>query len=347
VVLLHHLVTRCLFGQGLLHGTATSGKEGYYTNTTRGRVHYAFFRRSDASVAQPTEVRRDSDASEGSFDAVAFGASTLPGPMPLASLPKETLCSTPLVVLVHGYAGSMDVFVSSKRSGYVAFLQQNGFNVLAFDLYGAGRSDGPDTTYSSELFVEQLADLCLKFGICKPFHLLGFSMGGSVALQFAHRFPELVDRLILQAPHITETPLQLSLRITLCIPIFREVVAFCILPFIGECKGSRAAVRACFRLLLTRSKGGGRWSSPGNGGSTLEALTTVVEEHQRMVHVIWGESDKVVHYSGHKIIQSLVPSANIRSHPGANHMSFADGDPAHGEFFRSALLECLTFPEQP
>ena len=244
-----------------------------------------------------------------------------------------------LVIIVHGFAGSNDAFISDERSCYASWLNRNGFSVLCPDLHGAGHSDGPDTAYSSELFVEQLAELCLTFGLQRPFDLVGFSMGGSVAVQFAYRYPHLVRRLVLQAPHVIETPLRLALRVALRLPFFREALSYIILPFVGECAGNPAAMRACFRLLRTRITSGGRWGSPGEGGSTKEMLSEL--GRSRVVYFLWGERDAVVRFAHWRKIKQLAPNAQLVTYEDADHMAWADGAPETRAFFRAALLDLL------
>jgi pimeloyl-ACP methyl ester carboxylesterase len=162
------------------------------------------------------------------------------------------------VVLVHGFAGSNDAFINDERSCYASWLNRNGFSVLCPDLHGAGHSDGPDTAYSSELFVEQLAELCLAFGLQRPFDLVGFSMGGSVAVQFAYRYPHLVRRLVLQAPHVIETPLRLALRVALrvAVSVFAEGVAAALPVPLPEAEALRATTVSVFAAGLDQNEAG-------------------------------------------------------------------------------------------
>lgn len=68
--------------------------------------------------------------------------------------------------------------------------------VLAFDLRGRGRSDKPETGYGIPQHVEdlrlRLADLELE-----KVALMGHSYGATLAITFAHRYPESVERLVL------------------------------------------------------------------------------------------------------------------------------------------------------
>ena len=70
------------------------------------------------------------------------------------------------------------------------------FRVIAFDNRGAGRSDKPDEPYSIELLADDAAAVIEQLGAL-PAHVLGFSMGGYVALTLARRHPEAVASLVL------------------------------------------------------------------------------------------------------------------------------------------------------
>jgi pimeloyl-ACP methyl ester carboxylesterase len=68
--------------------------------------------------------------------------------------------------------------------------------VLAFDPRGAGRSDKPDIPYSIGMMADDAAGLMHAVEMPAA-HVLGFSMGGRVALDLALRHPDRVLRLIL------------------------------------------------------------------------------------------------------------------------------------------------------
>ncbi|GBG30874.1 Monoacylglycerol lipase ABHD6 [Hondaea fermentalgiana] len=364
LIWVHKAFERWLFGHGVLEGQRRSPPLGQFVNTARGRVHYLFLdkhgdcrndlaRTGPIAAAEtsrtPTPAPNAAGTTYGAFDAPLLDAEAATTPMQQARHGERLEYGGvhgELVVILHGFAGSSDPFINDERSGYASFLNANGYAVLAPDLYGHGHSDGPDTTYSSELFAEQLAELCLVFGISKPFDLFGFSMGGSVALIFAHRYPHLVRRLVLQAPHIVESPLRPSLQVALRIPFFRELVAYVIISFIGENRGNPAAVRASYRLLLTNLHGGGRWTSPGRGGSTKEMLRAVEKEDRIQVFMLWGEKDSTVGITQSRKALRLAPRSQLVTHRHADHMTFADGDPEVRAFFRTQLLSFLRAPDR-
>ena len=67
-----------------------------------------------------------------------------------------------------------------------------------FDLRGHGQTELDDDEISIETYVEDLHGLLDDLNIDK-INLVGFSMGGAVALDFAVRYPDIVSSLVLMA----------------------------------------------------------------------------------------------------------------------------------------------------
>lgn len=72
----------------------------------------------------------------------------------------------------------------------------DGHRLILPDLRGSGRSDKPAGRYTIERFAADLWDLLDAQAAQRP-HLLGFSLGGAVALEMALQRPADVDRLVL------------------------------------------------------------------------------------------------------------------------------------------------------
>jgi pimeloyl-ACP methyl ester carboxylesterase len=72
------------------------------------------------------------------------------------------------------------------------------YQVLVFDTRGCGQTDAPQAAYSMPQLADDLAGLLDAVGWSSA-HVLGFSMGGSIALSFALRYPGRVRRLVLAA----------------------------------------------------------------------------------------------------------------------------------------------------
>ena len=98
-----------------------------------------------------------------------------------------------VVVLLHGVAGS-----SSTWEPVIECLERTGGRrlLLAPDLLGHGESAGPSGDFSMGAFANGLRDLLAALGH-RRVTVVGHSLGGGVAMQFAYQFPELCSRLVL------------------------------------------------------------------------------------------------------------------------------------------------------
>lgn len=98
------------------------------------------------------------------------------------------------VVVLHGFAGSaqaMDPLSERLAAGLVA-------RVICPDLIGHGNSEVPGDLdpYRVEAMAGQVASLADALG-CGPFHLVGYSMGGRVALTLGCTWPQRLRSLCL------------------------------------------------------------------------------------------------------------------------------------------------------
>jgi len=94
------------------------------------------------------------------------------------------------LLLIHGLGSS----TRDWEEQIPAFSQR--YQVIAIDLRGHGKTDKPKGPYSMQLFAEDIAELLKKLGI-KSTHVLGISLGGGIAFQFAVDYPDLVKSLII------------------------------------------------------------------------------------------------------------------------------------------------------
>lgn len=67
------------------------------------------------------------------------------------------------------------------------------FRVIRYDIRGFGKSEKPTSSFSN---IEDLKELLKNLGIAKA-HLIGISMGGSIAIDFTLEYPDSVESLIL------------------------------------------------------------------------------------------------------------------------------------------------------
>ena len=99
------------------------------------------------------------------------------------------------VVLLHGFSAAGFIF-----DDWIAPLTAAGYRVMVPDLYGHGYSERLAVTHTKEIYVQQVADLLDALDVQVPVHVVGSSMGGSVAASFTARHPERVRSLTLVAP---------------------------------------------------------------------------------------------------------------------------------------------------
>ncbi|MEJ8277459.1 alpha/beta fold hydrolase [Pseudonocardia spirodelae] len=112
----------------------------------------------------------------------------------------------PAVLLVHGLAAS------SRTWEPVLDALGDRMHVIAPDLLGHGASEAPRSgDYSLGGFATDLRDLLAALGVDRV-TIVGHSFGGGVAMQFAHQFPELTERVVLVSSGGLGHDLTLALR---------------------------------------------------------------------------------------------------------------------------------------
>jgi pimeloyl-ACP methyl ester carboxylesterase len=102
----------------------------------------------------------------------------------------RTAGSGPLLVLIHGIAGS-----SATWEEVLPALAER-YTVVAPDLLGHGLSAKPRTDYSLGAYASGIRDLLGVLGYERG-TIVGHSLGGGVAMQFAYQFPERCERMVL------------------------------------------------------------------------------------------------------------------------------------------------------
>jgi pimeloyl-ACP methyl ester carboxylesterase len=98
--------------------------------------------------------------------------------------------SGPALLLIHGIGDSSDTW----RPVLDALARHH--TVIAPDLLGHGRSEKPRADYTIAGFANGMRDLLSMLDIDRA-TVVGHSLGGGVAAQFAYQYPERCDRLVL------------------------------------------------------------------------------------------------------------------------------------------------------
>jgi pimeloyl-ACP methyl ester carboxylesterase len=96
----------------------------------------------------------------------------------------------PPIVLIHGVAGR------AAQWDETMLLLAERHTVIAPDLLGHGESAKPRGDYSLGAFASGVRDLLVGLDIERA-TVVGHSLGGGIAMQFAYQFPERCERLVL------------------------------------------------------------------------------------------------------------------------------------------------------
>jgi pimeloyl-ACP methyl ester carboxylesterase len=230
--------------------------------------------------------------------------------------PRE---GAPVLLLVHGMAGSSETWRD------VAPALAGDHTVLAPDLIGHGGSAKPRHDYSLGAFASGLRDLLVALGIERA-TLVGQSLGGGVAMQFAYQFPERCERLVLVNSGGLGPEVSWMLR-ALALPGV-EVVAPVLFPSFVRDAGD-AVWRFLGGLGIRAPHFEEEWRSyaslvePETRQAFLKTLRSVVDfggqsvsAHDRLylaellpTLIIWGDSDRIIPVShGHATHEAIAGS---------------------------------------
>jgi pimeloyl-ACP methyl ester carboxylesterase len=99
------------------------------------------------------------------------------------------------LILLHGGLGSGEMF------GPVLPALSERHEVIAVDLQGHGRTADIDRPIDIRLMADDIAALIGHLGLREP-DVVGYSLGGGVALQTAVKYPAMIRRLVAVSAHI-------------------------------------------------------------------------------------------------------------------------------------------------
>lgn len=246
----------------------------------------------------------------------------------------------PLVILIHGF--SVPSYVWEPTT---VFLNNNGYQTLRFDLFGRGYSDRPDLIYDIALFEEQVSGLIESLGLDKPFTMVGLSMGGPIAARYAHKYPDLVNSLILISPEVTQTTNGDIFPMN--IPLVGEYLMTTVMePFVLPLLQANDFIapdnfpewEENYRVQL-QFKGTGRALL-----STIRELVRmdpeleyqVLKETSLPVLLIWGAADQTIGIEQIVVLEQILPEMDVRIIENGGHL-------VHFEYSEEVNLEIFEY----
>lgn len=248
--------------------------------------------------------------------------------------------SGPAILLIHGIGDN-----STTWSTVQAKLAQR-FTVIAPDLLGHGLSDKPRADYSVAAYANGMRDLLSILDIERA-TIVGHSLGGGVAMQFAYQFPQLVERLILVSAGGVTKDVNFVLRWA-SLPMSSEALALLRLPLVLP--AVQITGRIVGRALGTNGLGNDLSNvlrilddlpEPTASAAFGRTLRAVVDWRGQIVtmldrcylteavpvQIIWGTKDVVVPVRHAWMAHAAMPGSRLEIFEGSGHFPFHD-DPA-------------------
>lgn len=199
------------------------------------------------------------------------------------------------LILLHGNGEDLTYFTHQVDD----FSQA--FRVIAIDTRGHGRTPRGDAPFTIRQFADDLRGFMDLHDIEKA-HILGFSDGGNIALCFALKYPERVEKLILNGANLFPRGVKASAQIPITIGYYAARL------FAN--KNSDARHQAELLGLMVKDP----YIKPG----ALEAIT-----HPTLV--IAGERDLIKESHTRRIYRSL-PNARLSILPGGHGVAAQNPD---------------------
>lgn len=256
------------------------------------------------------------------------------------------------LLFIHGIAGSCGTFDTVLED--VA----EHHHVIAPDLLGHGRSAKPKGDYSLGAYASGLRDL-LEVMEIEQVTVIGHSMGGGVAMQFAYQFPERCNRLVLVASGGLGPEVTMLLRAA-TLPgsdLFLKLVTsdrakrwfssatdplrrWGIQP-----TPSMVHVGEHFACLQDRNT---RHAFLHTARSVLDLRGQRIDARDRLylaqelpTLIVWGDRDRFIPVAHGRAAHDLIPNSRLEVFEGAGHFPHRD----EPERFTKVLLEFLAETE--
>jgi pimeloyl-ACP methyl ester carboxylesterase len=238
--------------------------------------------------------------------------------------------SGPAVVLVHGLSGSSTTWRESMP------VLARHHTVIAPDLLGHGDSAKPRGDYSLGAHASGVRDLMVALGV-KRASIVGHSLGGGVAMQFAYQYPQRCERLVLVSSGGLGREVSPLLRVV-SLPGSEVVMPLLLSSHLHRIVSAIGRVLLRFGLTLTESQReswrsytglseiGGRMAFIHTVRSVIDPLGQRVSALDRLylaaeipTLIIWGTDDRVIPADHGYTAHQLMPGSRLAVVEGAGH----------------------------
>ncbi len=234
----------------------------------------------------------------------------------------------PAVILLHGFGASLETWEPWSQA-----LSQH-YRVIRFDLPGFGLT-GPDPSgdYTDARSVQILGALMDKLQVSRA-SVIGNSLGGKIAWNFAVAYSRRVNRLVLISPDGFASP-GFEYDKAPKIPAMLKLLPYTLPRFMLRMNLAMAYANPnrLTDAVLTRY-----WNlmrAPGDRAAMIARMSQVrlsppeplLRQITAPTLILWGEQDRMIPFSNAADYLRDIPHAQLAALPGLGHVPFEE-DPA-------------------
>ncbi len=258
----------------------------------------------------------------------------------------------PPVVLIHGITSTADTWAPAMAG----LCREH--TVIAPDLLGHGASAKPRGDYSLGAYASGVRDLLAALGHDRV-TVVGHSLGGGVAMQFAYQFPERTERLGLVASGGLGREVNLLLRAA-ALPGAELVLPLLVPSWLGAAvakvgwAGSRLGLRPqldlgeILRGFLSLNDASARAAFLHTLRAVIDPGGQRVNGHDRLylaanlpTLLVWGERDPIIPVAHGRAAHASMPGSRLEVFDASGHFPHLD-DPVR---FTNVMWDFLTTTE--
>ncbi len=216
------------------------------------------------------------------------------------------------LIIIHGGANGSEAWMDSASE------LSKSYTVYLPDMPGFGLSQSLVGGYYLPDLVEFVDNFADTLGL-ESFCLLGHSLGGAIALNYAVRFPNKVKKLVLVSSMCLGREIAWWIRL-LSQPAFAESIGIMVISVLKGIKWIADKFFPGFRLVLPFSITS---ISIGVAMTTLKGQTKVLIDHLSEIMaptlVVWGDEDSIVPVTQAYAAAQLIPCCEVRVFEGCGH----------------------------
>lgn len=244
------------------------------------------------------------------------------------------------VILLHGWLGSWGLW--QETMAYLGAF----YRTYALDFWGFGESGKKRETYAVQDFVSLVNQFMEQLGIAHA-PLVGHSMGGTVSLSVAIKYPERVSKVVVAGSPIVGSSLAFPLKLAGYRPI-----AFMLFNMMGAFRAGMkvASPLICsdprFPAMMDRDLSRTTVESFLRSIASLRRtdLRPMLDQIKVPALGMYGDKDVIVHPMQWQPMQKGIPQARIERFPKAGHFMMLEEPTAFSQKLKNFLDEPQPVP---